>query len=133
MDRRKIPGGFSCVHYGFTPAASRSPPRYPRVVDESPPPRGTLERWPLPALFVHVVDHRLSGSLALQAASGDLDVVVFADGAPIRARTAKMVAPLGEMLVRYGVIADVDLASALARASTAKAKLGQQLIAEKVI
>jgi tetratricopeptide (TPR) repeat protein len=103
-------------------------------VDESPPPRGSLDAWPLPALFVHVVDHRLSGSLALQSSSsGDLDVVVFAEGAPIRARTAKLVAPLGEMLVRYGVIADVDLASALARASTAKAKLGQQLIAEKVI
>lgn len=101
-------------------------------VSESPPPRGTLESWPLPMLFVDVIEHRLSGSLVLESTSG-VDVVVFAEGAPTRVRTAKVVAPLGEMLVRYGVLADVDLASALARASERKTRLGQQLIAEKVI
>ena len=105
----------------------------PAAVDASPPPRGTLESWPLPQLFIHVVDHRLSGSLALHSGAREVDVIVFSDGAPMRARTARLVAPLGEMLVRYGVLADVDLASALARASSAKAMLGQQLIADKII
>ncbi|MEO7095067.1 MAG: hypothetical protein ABI175_17540, partial [Polyangiales bacterium] len=41
--------------------------------------------------------------------------------------------PLGEMLVRYGVIADVDLEAALARAGAAKTRIGQQLVSEKMV
>lgn len=99
-----------------------------------PPPEGTLEDVPLPALFTHVLLHRLSGSLVLRGPkSEEGDVVVFADGAPSRVRTAKLIAPLGEMLVRLGVIADVDLQSALFRAQTAKAKLGKQLVADSLV
>lgn len=98
-----------------------------------PEPKGTLERWPLPHLYVHIVDHRLSGSLVLLGDGNDVDVVVFGEGAPTRVRTAKMIAPLGEMLVRAGVIADIDLEAALSRALEAKTRLGQQLVAEHVI
>lgn len=99
-----------------------------------PPPEGTLEDVSLPALFTHVLSHRLSGSLVLRPPrSEEGDVVVFADGAPSRVRTAKQIAPLGEMLVRLGVIADVDLQAALFRAQTAKARLGKQLVADSLI
>ena len=103
------------------------------VVTSGPPPSGMLAAWPLPALFVHIVEHRLSGSLVLESPAGDVDIVVFAEGAPTRVRTARLVAPLGEMLVRYGVLADVDLESALARAGAAKTRIGQQLVSEKMI
>jgi tetratricopeptide (TPR) repeat protein len=103
------------------------------VITSGPPPKGTLATWPLPTLFVHVIEHRLSGSLVLESPAGDVDLVVFAEGAPTRVRTARLVAPLGEMLVRYGVLADVDLESALARAGAAKRPIGQQLVTEKKI
>lgn len=98
-----------------------------------PPPEGTLEEVSLPVLFTHVLGHRLSGSLVLKAPRSEGDVVVFANGAPARVRTAKLIAPLGEMLVRLGVIADVDLQAALFRAQTAKALLGKQLVADSLI
>jgi tetratricopeptide (TPR) repeat protein len=97
-----------------------------------PPPEGTLDDYPLPVIFTHALSHRLSGSLVLKGPYGD-DVVVFADGAPARIRTAKMIAPLGEMLVRLGVIADVDLQAALFRAQSAHAKLGKQLVSESLV
>ena len=129
---------------------SPGPPTGTASRPESPDPRGTVADWPLPELLVHIATHGLSGSLvllpldapALAASSQDatleatgdaLDVIVFADGAPMRVRTSTQIAPLGEMLVRFGVIANVDLAAALSRASTAHARLGQQLIADKVI
>jgi len=97
-----------------------------------PPPEGTLDDYPLPVILTHALSHRLSGSLVLKGPFGD-DVVVFADGAPSRIRTAKMIAPLGEMLVRLGVIADVDLQAALFRAQSARAKLGKQLVSESLV
>jgi len=106
-------------------------------LDGAPPPRGTLAEQPLAVLYAHAVDHRLSGSLALMPPSGgagtDADVIVFADGAPVRVRTRKLVAPLGEMLVRLGVIADVDLEAALSRASTAQSRIGRQLVSDRLI
>ncbi len=96
-------------------------------------PTGKLASWPLPLLFVDIIDHRLSGSLVLIAPSGDVDVVVFSEGAPTRVRTAKLVAPLGEMLVRYGVLANVDIEAAVSRAAAAKARIGQQLVSERII
>jgi tetratricopeptide (TPR) repeat protein len=102
-----------------------------------PRPTGTLAAFPLPVLFAHVIEHELSGSLALMPSDGSaregVDVIVFASGAPTRVRTSMAIAPLGEMLVRFGVLANVDLESALARAGAAKARLGAQLVSEKVI
>lgn len=101
-----------------------------------PPPEGTLDDFPLPVLFTHVLAHRLSGSLVLKSPLGGgegSDVVVFADGAPARIRTAKLIAPLGEMLVRLGVIADVDLQAALLRAQRAKERLGRQLVSDSLV
>lgn len=97
-----------------------------------PPPEGTLDDFPLPVILTHALEHRLSGSLVLKGPFGD-DVVVFADGAPSRIRTAKLIAPLGEMLVRLGVIADVDLQAALFRAQTAHERLGKQLVSESLV
>jgi tetratricopeptide (TPR) repeat protein len=97
-----------------------------------PPPEGLLDDFPLPVIFTHALEHRLSGSLVLKGPYGD-DVVVFAAGAPSRIRTAKMIAPLGEMLVRLGVIADVDLQSALFRAQSARERLGKQLVSESLV
>ncbi|MGZ3421161.1 MAG: hypothetical protein ACXWUG_26390 [Polyangiales bacterium] len=102
-----------------------------------PPPEGRLEDFPLPLIFAHALSHRLSGSLVLRPPKHGRDVpgdvVVFADGAPARVRTRKMIAPLGEMLVRLGVIANVDLEAALARAHSAKAMLGKQLVADSLV
>ncbi|MBI2388359.1 MAG: hypothetical protein HYV09_01970 [Deltaproteobacteria bacterium] len=101
-----------------------------------PPPEGSLDDFPLPVLFTHVLAHRLSGSLVLKSPRGGgegSDVVVFADGAPTRIRTAKLIAPLGEMLVRLGVIADVDLQAALLRAQRAKERLGRQLVSDSLV
>lgn len=101
-----------------------------------PPPKGTLAEQPIAVLYAHAVDHRLSGSLALMppdASGDDADVIVFADGAPVRVRTRKQVAPLGEMLVRLGVIADVDLDAALTRAASAQSRIGRQLVSDRLI
>jgi tetratricopeptide (TPR) repeat protein len=97
-----------------------------------PPPEGSLDDFPLPTFFTHVLSHRVSGSLVLKGPYGD-DVVVFADGSPSRIRTAKLIAPLGEMLVRLGVIADVDLQSALFRAQKAHQRLGKHLVNESLV
>lgn len=97
-----------------------------------PPPEGSLEEFPLPVFFTHVLSHRVSGSLVLKGPFGD-EVVVFADGAPSRVRTAKLLAPLGEMLVRLGVIADVDLQAALFRAQNARERLGKHLVSESLV
>ncbi len=97
-----------------------------------PPPEGALDDFSLPMIFTHALEHRLSGSLVLKGPYGD-DVVVFAGGSPSRIRTARMIAPLGEMLVRLGVIADVDLQSALFRAQNARERLGKQLVSESLV
>lgn len=102
-----------------------------------PPPEGRLVEFPLPLIFAHALSHRLSGSLVLrppqQPQNSPGDVVVFSDGSPSRVRTRKQLAPLGEMLVRLGVIANVDLDAALARAHSAKAMLGKQLVADSLV
>lgn len=103
-----------------------------RRAPNDPPPEGTLAAFPFPVIYTHVLEHRVSGSLVLRGPRGD-DVVVFSEGAPTRIRTAKLIAPLGEMLVRLGVIADVDLHAALQRAQTARARLGNQLVAESLV
>lgn len=120
--------GASDGELGYRSAASIAGAALP-----GPRPTGTLEQWPLPSLVAHVLEHELSGSLALMPREGEVDVIVFASGAPTRVRTSKAIAPLGEMLVRFGVIANVDLESALARAGAAKSRLGAQLVSEKVI
>jgi hypothetical protein len=98
-----------------------------------PPPSGTLASWPLPLLLLHILEHALSGSLALMPRDDEVEVIVFASGAPTRVRTSKVIAPLGEMLVRFGVLANVDLESALARAGAARERLGAHLVSERVI
>lgn len=98
-----------------------------------PPPSGSLATWPLPTLLLHILEHELSGSLALMPREDEVEVIVFASGAPTRVRTSKAIAPLGEMLVRFGVLANVDLESALARAGAARERLGAQLVSERVI
>src|SRR5688572_14847024 len=69
---------------------------------------GFLETTSFVDLLVHAFDHRLTGTLVLEEPGGERHGIYFEGGTPRKARTAAIVAPLGEVLVETGVIsADV--------------------------
>lgn len=73
----------------------------------SPTATGSLAKTPFPQLIVYLADRALTGSLVLRALEGDATVehtVHFDEGAPVKVRTGRPVAYLGDVLVEIGML-----------------------------
>ncbi|MFO0679869.1 MAG: DnaJ domain-containing protein [Polyangiaceae bacterium] len=66
--------------------------------------KGTLQKSPVPNLFVYVAERKLSGSLTLTHPAGPTVVLTFRQGMLQRLRTSEPVAHLGTILFDLGFI-----------------------------
>jgi hypothetical protein len=94
---------------------------------------GFFESTPFVDLLVHAYDHRLTGTLVLEEASGLRHGVYFEAGTPRKAKTAASIAPLGQVLVETGVISEDVHRRTLARALDGRLLHGQLLLRDGII
>jgi tetratricopeptide (TPR) repeat protein len=95
-----------------------------------PTAEGRLEKTPIVHLLVYVADRRLTGSMSF-APPGDgaePDVIHFQQGAPVKFRTGRPVAYLGEVLVDLGAITEDARDASLASAKDAGELHGEFLV-----
>ena len=95
--------------------------------------RGRLEATPLVQVLVYVLDHQLSGTLELREPDGVESTVVFTKGAPVKVRSGRPVARLGEILSELGVVTREQVAEAVVASHRAGMLLGEQLVARELV
>lgn len=102
----------------------------PEVERPAPTATGTLSSTPLPHVLVYMLDHGLSGSVALEDVDGAETVLVFARGALVKvsARTEQL--RLGEMLVRRGLLELDAVERAVSDARAVGLLLGEILVGD---
>lgn len=76
--------------------------------------KGDLRSRPLAHLLVHALDRRLIGELFLAIPGGRTFVVQLIRGAPVKARPDQDETRTGEMLIRRGLVSEIDVGEALA-------------------
>jgi curved DNA-binding protein CbpA len=94
----------------------------------APTASGTIAATPFGHLLIYALDRRLTGSMVFEEPDHRKHAVYFVHGAPAAARTAAVVAPLGELAVERDVLAAERLEAALAAAKEAGRRLGEQLL-----
>jgi len=77
---------------------------------------------------VYMLDHGLTGTLVLHEVDGTTHDLYFARGGAVRARTGRMIAPLGELLVTAGLLTDTDAGEAIRAAKAGGQRLGEYLV-----
>ncbi len=99
----------------------------------APTAKGDLNTTPLPHVLAYMLDRELTGTVEISEADGASHLVAFSRGAPIRAVTGRLLAPLGAYLVSAGLLTDADAANAVTRAKLARTPLGQYLVANDLL
>ena len=94
----------------------------------APTASGTLAATPLGHLLIYALDRRLTGTVVLEEPDHKKHAVYFAKGAPAAARSATLVAPLGELAVARGVLSRARLEPALQAAREAGQRIGELLL-----
>ncbi len=94
---------------------------------------GTLESTPFGELLVQALDHRLTGTLVLEEASGARHGIYLESGTPKKAKMASPVAHLGDVLVDTGAISREVRERTLSRALERHVLHGQVLLGEGLI
>jgi curved DNA-binding protein CbpA len=94
----------------------------------APTASGTLAATPLGHLLIYALDRRLTGTVVFEEPDHKKHAVYFNLGAPAAARTAGVVAPLGELAVARGVLSRARLEPALQAAREAGQRLGELLL-----
>jgi hypothetical protein len=94
---------------------------------------GTLAGTPFGELLVQALDHRLTGTLVLEEASGARHGIYLAQGTPLKAKIAAPIAHLGDVLVDTGAISREVREWTLPRALEQHVLHGQLLLAEGLI
>lgn len=89
---------------------------------------GDIHTTPVVHILVYVLEHGLAGTLELTEPTGDLHQVYFANGAPLKVKTWRPVAPLAKLLVELDVLSDERAALAVTEASRAGMLLGQYVV-----
>ncbi|HEY1954192.1 MAG TPA: protein kinase [Polyangiaceae bacterium] len=126
--RREEPDAGELVS-GARPASAHPTPSPPLApTGTKPTASGTLATTPLVNTLVYMLDHGLTGTIELREPDGTRHELYFVRGAPVRARTGRLVAPLGALLVAAGHLSDADAADAVSRAKSAGVRLGQFLV-----
>jgi tRNA A-37 threonylcarbamoyl transferase component Bud32 len=119
------------------PVASPQPTSAPTAQQPSvaarPTATGTLAATPLVHTLVYMLDHGLTGTIELREPDGTRHELYFVRGGPVRARTGRLIAPLGAMLVSAGIVRDRDAADAVAQAKVARVRLGEWLVRKEII
>jgi curved DNA-binding protein CbpA len=112
----------------------RSAPREsPRMSQQAPTAKGSLAATPFAHLLIYALDHRLTGSIVFEEPSHAKHAIYLVDGAPAQARTAGVVAPLGELVRERGGLDAEHLELALAEARGAGRRLGEVLVERHVL
>jgi tetratricopeptide (TPR) repeat protein len=86
--------------------------------------KGDLRSRPLAHLLVHALDRKLVGELFLAVPGGRTYVVQLLRGGPVKARPDQDETRTGELLVRRGLVSELDVGEALAE----EGPLGDALI-----
>jgi len=94
----------------------------------APTASGTLAATPLGHLLIYALDRRLTGTVVFEEPDHKKHAVYFSMGAPAAARTAGLVAPLGELAIARGVLSRARLEPALQAAREAGKRLGELLL-----
>ena len=127
------PPGPQPAVFGPPPAHLRKPIAIAGApTDRQTTARGNLAATPLIHVLVYMLDHGASGTVVLREPDGSEHIVFFADGAPAKVRTAKSIAPLGELLVRSGALDADRLDEAVSTAREIEALLGEYLILDNL-
>ncbi len=110
----------------ITPSPAHANARQPTAT-------GTFAATPLVHTLVYMLDHGLTGTIELREPDGTKHELYFVRGGPVRARTGRLIAPLGAMLVSAGMVRDRDAADAVSQARTARVRLGDWLVQKEII
>jgi curved DNA-binding protein CbpA len=93
-----------------------------------PTAEGTLAKTPFVHLLIYMLDQRLTGTTVFHAPSGVTHSVFFHEGAPAKARTGAMVAPLDRVLLELGLLDEATLRASLVEVSKRKILHGRSLV-----
>ena len=94
---------------------------------------GTLQKTPLLHLLVHLLDHRLSGTLVVEQPGGQKSAVYFQHGIPAKAKTSETVIHLGRLLLEMGLLDEQGLNRSLAKMSAEQRLHGEILMADGLV
>jgi curved DNA-binding protein CbpA len=100
---------------------------------QGPTARGSLAATPFAHLLIYALDHRLTGTVVFEEPSHEKHAVYFADGAPLQARAARPVAPLGELLRERGDVDAARLDAVFAEARESRRRLGEALVDRRLL
>jgi hypothetical protein len=114
-------------------AALNPSPSPPPTSQRPPSATGTLATTPLVNTLVYMLDHGLSGTIELREPDGTRHELYFLRGAAVRARTGRIIAPLGELLVTAGFLRQSDAPAAIEAAKTQGVRLGQHLVGRDLV
>jgi hypothetical protein len=99
----------------------------------APTAEGTLTRTPFVHLLIYMLDQRLTGTTVFQSPSGVTHSIYFHDGAPAKARTGTMVAPLDRVLLEQGLLDEATLRGTLMEVSKRHVLHGRYLVMRGLI
>ncbi|HWP06045.1 MAG TPA: DnaJ domain-containing protein [Polyangiaceae bacterium] len=94
----------------------------------APTASGTLAATPLGHLLVYALDRRLTGTIVFEDPEHKKHAVYLSTGAPAAARSATVIAPLGELAVARGILSPSRLEPALQAAREGGKRLGELLL-----
>lgn len=112
-------------------AASSSKPR-PSL--PQPAAKGTFATTPLVHVLIYVLDHGITGSIELVEADGQTTHAIYVRrGAPVKVKTGRLVAPLGELLASAGKLALDRVPDLVLAAQRDGVLFGERLISQGLI
>jgi hypothetical protein len=95
--------------------------------------KGELASTPMVHILVYMLDHDATGSVVLQEPDGIEHLLEFRDGCPIKIKTGRPVALLGEMLVEGGLIETDAVEQAVGEAALIEAPLGEFIVLQDLV
>lgn len=109
-----------------------SPPSFARTLP-TPSARGTLAATPLVHVLVYVLEHAVTGSVELIDPDAVSHIVYVRKGAPVKVRTGRLLAPLGEVLAHSGKVASESIAGLVTDARNDGVLVGEHMISQGLI
>lgn len=98
-----------------------------------PSAKGTFQTTPLVHVLIYVLDHGISGSVELLEPAGIAHVISFRRGAPVKVKTGRLLAPLGELLAQSGQLLAERIPELVLGAQEAGTLFGEHLIMKGLV
>jgi HD-GYP domain-containing protein (c-di-GMP phosphodiesterase class II) len=95
--------------------------------------KGTLGTTPLVHVLIHVLDHGISGSIELTEPNGTIYIIFVRRGAPVKVKSGKLLAPLGELLAQANLLSAEKIPDLVGAAEAAGILFGEHLITQGLI